>query len=167
MVSHCTTVIIPDVDNFDWDTLAARIESIELESFSSRDLFRAFADAGEYDPTIYPTTWLDYEGHSAQTPQYDSLRAILRQDLRLIRERAQNPERYVRDTREEGESYGYGFEAIWAGEHLILVGTYNEEEAAKMETSTTTGAFLHPESCIFGRFLDLDLLNDSAQVFAH
>jgi hypothetical protein len=156
-VDQPISVIIPDVDVFDWEAFAARVEAFSFEALiADHGFYRAFGDAGDYNPDIHPGDWLEYEEHPAQRPDFEALQAILREDVEFIRARALNPEKYTRNS-ESFESFGYGFSTMRVAGQLVLTGTYNEACASAGEEREED--YIHPETAVFERFLRLGLLS--------
>ena len=162
-----THVVIPDVANFDWEAFKARVAAFDPRSAGTNVLYRAFVDAldvdeeGEenYDALGFDPTeqFLEYEGHPAVelTPAIvDGIHAVLARDVEFIRERATNPEKYIRDS-ENYTTFGYGFSAMQVARQLVLTGSYNEYCAAAGEGGPTNQL----EQIIFERFLCLGLLS--------
>jgi hypothetical protein len=156
--------VIPDSEAFDWAALRARAEAFDPRGVDNKALYQAFGESfdgfdddgeGSYNTLGEdPSDWLEYDGHPAQQPNADAIRAILSKDVDLIRERATNPGPYIRES-DNYHTFGYGFSVIVVAGNIVLTGSSNEYCLAAGEVDDMSEI----EQVVFNRFLQLGLLS--------
>ena len=149
------SILIEDAPIYDFQALHNEVDALDFSKYTGAIVANAFTYCDEQigrDPFEF------INGNSPPSlsqSDEDAMRHILHEDVKALEERVRNPSAHERES-ENYLTFGYGFDVIRVGEHMVLTGTENEFLSAAGEVPEDELYLL--EYFIFDRLLRLRLV---------